>query len=144
MEVRTWAPAKNERTFVRFDVSSIPAGSTVDSATLTLCATSVPSATRTYGVHRVTAAWVETTITWANQPTVAGAVTAATTTPGSPGCMSWNVAPDVQLWVDGTANNGWRVSDATEDDAKNVTKYRSREDGLIAERPTLDVTYTAP
>ena len=63
--------SKNRRSFVEFDVSSIPASSTVSSATLTLCATAVPGVTRTYDVHAVSADWVETTITWTNQPSVA-------------------------------------------------------------------------
>jgi hypothetical protein len=143
MEVRTWATAKNERVFVQFDVSSIPAGSTIDSATLTLCATSVPGATRTYDVHRVSASWVETTLTWGNQPAVAATVTDSATTPASAGCMTWTVTADVQAWVDGTANDGWRVRDAIEDDSKNASQFRTREDTAVpSEQPKLDVTYT--
>ena len=50
--VRTRGVAKNKRTIVQFDVSSIPVGATVSSATLTLCAISPPSPARTYDVHR--------------------------------------------------------------------------------------------
>ncbi len=146
MLTRSWATAKNMRSLVQFDVAAIPWGSTVDSATLTLCATSVPGVTRTYDLHRVTASWVETSVTWGNQPTVAGAATASATTPGSPGCMSWTVTADVQLWVDGTTNNGWRVMDDFEDEGgKQTSDFRTREDtAVLAEQPTPDVSYTAP
>ena len=146
MQVGSWLATKDERSFAQFDVSSIPAGSTVDSATLTLCATAVPGATRTYDAHRVTASWVETTLTWNNQPSVAASATDSVTTPAAPGCMAWTVTSDVQLWVDGTANNGWRVSDSVEGQGtKYITKFRTREDTAVpAEQPTLDVTYTAP
>ena len=131
---------------MRFDVSSIPAGSTIDSATLTLCPTRVPDDTRTYNVHRVTASWVETTLTWSNQPTVGGTASDSATTPASVACMTWTLAGDVQAWVDGTANNGWRVSDSVESQGtKYWTEYRTREDtGVPSEQPRLDVTYTAP
>ncbi len=144
MMVRTFATAKNARAFVQFDVSSIPAGSTVSSATLTLCATSVPGSTRTYDLHRVTASWVETTLTWNNQPGVAATLTDSSTTPAAAGCMSWTVTTDVQTWVDGTANNGWRAGDSVEDASRNESKFRTRENGTASERPTLDVTYTTP
>jgi hypothetical protein len=137
--------AKNKRSFVRFDISSIPAGSTIDSATLTLCATEVPAVARTYEVHRVTAAWVETILTWNLQPSVAATATDSATTPAAPGCMTWTVTADVQAWVDGSANDGWRVSDSVEGDVVHTEgKFRSREDILLpAEHPKLDVTYTS-
>lgn len=143
---RTSGPnLKNKRSFVEFDVSSIPASSTVSSATLTLCATAVPGSTRTYEVHQVTASWGETSITWSAQPAVAGSATASATTPSSPACMTWDVAADVQAWVNGTATNyGWRVKDQTEDGANLLSRFRTHESALVAERPTLDVTYTPP
>ena len=130
-----------DRGFVQFDVSSIPGGSTVNSATLTLCATSV-AGSRTYDAHMVTAAWVEGTVNWSNQPGVAASPTDSIATPGAPGCMSWTVTADVQAWVDGTANNGWRISDSVETNNAQ-SNFRSREDGAVpAEQPELQVNYT--
>ena len=136
---------RNERTFASFDVSSIPGGSTVSAATLTLCATSVPSS-RTYDAHRVTASWTEGGVTWNNQPAVAGSATASAGTPGSPGCMTWTVTSDVQLWVDGTSNYGWRISDASEGSSQErLTVFRSTEDGAVpADQPHLQVSWTVP
>ena len=143
MTTRSWQSAKDGRSFVEFDVSSIPAGSTVNTATLTLCAVAVPTSTRTIDLHRITASWVETTLTWNNQPGVAGSVTDSATTPGSPACMTWDVATDVQLWVDGTANEGWRAKDSVEGQGtKYVTEFATRENGTPADRPILDVNYT--
>ena len=143
MLVRSWQSAKDARSFVEFDVSSIPSGSTVNTATLTLCATKVPSSARTIDLHRITASWVETTLTWNNQPGVAGSVTDSATTPGSPACMTWDVAADVQLWIDGTANEGWRAKDSVEGQGtKYITEFATRENGTPADRPILDVNYT--
>ena len=139
--------AKDYRSFVRFDVSAIPDGSTIDTATFTLCAVSVPGQERTYEVHRVTEAWGETTITWNNQPTVAPAATTTATTPASPACMSWDVASDVQAWVDGTGDNfGWRVKDQSEDATEHKSSdLRTKEDATVpSEQPQLEVTYTLP
>jgi len=148
MGVRSWKvgpTGRNQRSFVQFDISSIPASSTVSSATLTLCATAVPGSTRTYDVHGVTASWGETTITWSAQPAVAASATASATTPASAGCMSWDVAADVQAWVNGTATNyGWRVKDQTEDANGLASQFRTHENATVAERPTLEVTYTPP
>ena len=138
---------QNLRSFVRFDPSSIPAGSTIKAATLTLCATLVPSAARTYNVHRVTASWIETAITWNNQPAVAGGATDSSSTPATADCMTWAVSADVQLWIDGTANNGWRISDSVEDEsgAAKKTDFRTREDTAIpADIPTLEIWYVPP
>ena len=145
MRVQSKAGGTNHRSFGRFDVSSIPAGSTIGSATLTLCATVFPASTRTYDVHRMTASWVETTLTWNNQPGVAAAATDSVTTPASEtGCMTWTVTADVQAWVDGTANNGWRVADSVEEGSDYLTKFHTRENGESAQRPKLDVVYFAP
>jgi len=143
MIVRSWSAGKNQRSFVEFDVSSIPSGSTVNTATLTLCATKVPSIARTIDLHRITASWVETTLTWNNQPGVAASVTDSATTPGSPACMTWDVAADVQLWIDGTANEGWRAKDSVEGQGtRYITEFATRENGTPADRPILDVNYT--
>ncbi len=143
MIVRSWQSAKDGRSFVEFDVSSIPSGSTVNTATLTLCATKVPSSTRTIDLHRITASWVETSLTWNNQPGVAASVTDSATTPGSPACMTWDVAADVQAWVDGTANEGWRAKDSVESQGtRYITEFATRENGTPADRPILDVNYT--
>ena len=143
--VRSRNNNRDRRTFVQFDVSAIPSGSSVTAATMTLCATSVPGVTRSYEVHRVTSGWVETVLTWNNQPGVAASATYTTTTPASPACMNWTVTADVQAWVDGTANNGWRVKDTVEGSATNYnTTYRSRENtGSPSDRPKLVVTYAA-
>ena len=132
------------RGFVKFDVSSIGSGSTVNSATLTLCASAVPAASRTINVHMATDTWVEGAITWANQPGVAASPTSSAATPASPGCMSWTVATDVQAWVDGTTNNGWRISDSVETD-NAITSFRSSDDSSVpSEQPDLQVNYTPP
>ncbi|MCH8161412.1 MAG: DNRLRE domain-containing protein [Chloroflexi bacterium] len=140
MDVKS-QPTKLRRDFVAFDVSSIPAGSTVNSATLTLCLTRV-TAGRVHEVRQVTQSWAETTVTVNTQPTVAASVTDSITMPAAVGCVSWTVTSDVQAWVDGAANNGWRVGDQDETTTGGNEKYRTREDTTVpAEQPRLDVDF---
>ncbi len=132
---------KVKRSLVAFDVSSIPAGANVDSATLTLCLTKV-TAGRVLEVRQVTQPWVETTVTWNTQPTTAASTTDAITMPAVIGCVNWTVTSDVQAWVDGAANNGWRIGDQAEGAASGDTKFGTRENATAALRPLLAVEYT--
>ena len=136
--------SSNVRSFVRFDGLGIVPGSTIIKAELKLCANS-PTAgeSRTYQVHRVTASWDETAVTWNNQPAVAGGATAGTAAPESPDdCIKWNVSTDVQAWVDGTAPNyGWRISDAAEGSPTPYTTiFRTQENpGNPVDPPVLKI-----
>ena len=135
---------KHKRSFARFDLSSVvPPGNEVLKAELNLCATAVPGSTRTYEVHKVEAAWTEATITWNSQPAVAGASSDSISTPATAGCYTWPLMKsDVEGWVVGFANDGWRVKDSIEDGSNNNTTFRSREDTAVpSEQPNLFVVY---
>ena len=136
-----------KRSLVAFDVSTIPAIAAVSSATLTLCLSSDPasgSQGRTEELRLVTSSWTETGVTWNTQPTVSGTVTDTIAVPATAQCLTFTVTADVQAWLDGTGNHGWRLGDQTEDTSSGDVKYRTWENGTTAERPKLDVTYTIP
>ncbi len=137
---------------VKFDISAIPSGSTITSATLTLVATGVGSATavKNYGAHQILVDWDESTITW-NTP----GSTAETHFAGSPtetiavtgiGSYNWNVVSDVANFVNGSATNyGWRIiwSSNTSGTNKQVD-FGTKENSTSGNRPVLSVTYTPP
>ena len=138
---------KLKRSLVSFDVSSIPSGSTINSATLILCLSADPQSGaqgRTHELRLVTSSWIETTVVWNDQPTVSGTATATITVPTTAQCLTFSVTADVQSWVDGTSNYGWRLSDQTEGVSNGDVDYRSRENATTDERPELKVTYTPP
>jgi hypothetical protein len=57
--------------------------------------------------------------------------------------MDFDVAADVQAWVDGATNHGWQVMDQNEGvGSSSDAKYRTRESGTVAERPQLVITYS--
>ena len=132
--VRT-KPSDNARTYLRFDLSAaspgaLPAGASITLAQVRLTVATTPVAQRTYNIQRADATWNEGAITWANQPGVTGAVgtgTILTTLTGGLGggdpqtWVKWSVTADVQGFASGSfANNGWRISDATENNASEV------------------------
>jgi hypothetical protein len=106
---------RNARTFVQFDLSSIPSDHSVQTATLRLYMYNTPRAVRTYQVRRVTGAWTESGITWINQASAVSSASDAASTPVNPGWMEWDVTADVQAIVNlGQTNRGWRISDLNE------------------------------
>lgn len=135
----------NKRTFVRFDLAgcSIPANSLIVSASLDLFMFTAPVASRTYEARRVAAAWTETGVTWLNQPAVAGSATSSVMTGTTPNVtLSWNVTADVQAFVDGTANNGWRVHDQAESSAlARQAQFRSAEFATASQQPILSISF---
>jgi len=137
-------PDTNYRTFLQFNLASIPSGATIQSASLRLYLYDAPGASRTYEAHRVTASWAESTITWSNQPGAATSATATTSTGTSDNVtLAWSVAADVQVFVSGSqTNNGWRIKDETESGSSDREgRFRSKEYGTASQRPQLVVTY---
>ncbi len=96
--------------FMQFDLSAVPAGATVVSATLSLYHSTVYShSTSTSNeelLAKVTQAWNENTITWNTQPTFSATDTIhiGNTTIGDDK-TSINLAPFVQDWVNTPAAN---------------------------------------
>ena len=141
---------------LKWDLSAIPAGSTIQNVTLTVNLTD--NSDDTYEIYRLKRDWQENQTTWNNfaagstnrwqsagaagsldrDAKVLGRVTGDT---GSR-TFSLNTAgvAVVQSWVDNTAANfGFIIQDY--DDAINGLDFRSREYGTAASRPRLNVTY---
>src|SRR5262249_50434532 len=151
--VRSSGPVR--RALLQFTVSSIPACATVTAADLQLKLTNVAKSARTHTVHRLTRSWTEAVVSWksaqsATAWTTPGAdftatATAASATGTSSGVtLHWNVTADVAAFVGGSAaNNGWLVKDANEGSGGFEFQYASSENGTVALRPNLVVTYTS-
>lgn len=138
-----WLSTK--RALVAFDFTPIPAGSYISASTLTMCFPNFSfNSGRTHDLSLVTSSWSEAGVTWNNQPSVSGTVTASITVPSS-GCVSFPVTGDVISWFSGTANNGWRINDHNEGTLfGSGNSYASSEYSDSAKRPSLSVTYVAP
>lgn len=155
------------RGLLAFDLSSIPAGATVDAATLALEMANSPNGTaRLVTLHRVTADWGQAgsvgggsgglaqpgdatwqlrffdTDPWATPGGDFVGAASASQSVGQIGPYEWTGAglvADLQFWLDSPASNfGWLVM-GNEDSASTVKKFYSSE-GFIP--PRLSVNYT--
>lgn len=114
---------------------SLPSGTTIDSATLSIHVNQASG--ETVNVHRITADWSETGVTWANfggsyDPTVVGSFVA-----DSPGWKSVDITSLVQEWADGTPNFGVLL----EQGLTPYTTYRSSEFSEVSLRPKFEICY---
>jgi len=129
---------------VKFDVSSIPIGSTIVSAKLNLYyygwAGSNPN-DREIKLYTMIHDWDEDNITW-NTCGRDNPYYIYTTVPSSFSWMTWDVTSNVQDFVDGTkANYGWKVGDHQGWLWGDVpqTKFRTKEYGNYI--PYLEIDY---
>jgi len=149
-----------ERILIQFDLSSIPTGAIITTATLRLYLSGDNGfpANQDVTIHRGLVAWVEAQSTWNNRITatawtggsggVAGTeyntTATATTAVGAQGAdYDWNVAVDVQGFIDGTyTNNGWWLI-GTATLADRLKAFSSSDHATAGQRPELIVVYTA-
>ncbi len=127
-------------TLIEFDLSSLPPGAQVLSATLKLYywhKWSEPAG-RTLECRRITGAWDESTATWNNRPPLAATASASAVVPASYGWMQWDVGGDVQAFVDGALpNHGWQLANPVPDSWNPGVHFRTKEHGSFV--PTLEV-----
>ncbi|MGK3990594.1 DNRLRE domain-containing protein [Sorangium sp. So ce136] len=136
---------------LKWTLSGIPAGSTVQSASITLQATDGSS--NTYNLYEVKRAWSESAVTWNNATgtttwATAGALGATDrgslvgSVTGSAGSktITLNAAGValVQAWVNGTSNEGIIVASSSNTDGID---FASSEHATVAQRPKLTITY---
>jgi hypothetical protein len=131
------------RSLVQFDISSIPSGSTINSATLELYVTAV-TGSQTLNVHRITGTWTETGVTWNTIPTFTSSADASITGGSGAGWRIWNVMPVVQGWANGTNTNyGFLVKCNLETGLTAITyTFATKEYATTSLHPILRINYT--
>lgn len=160
-----------DHSLLKWDLSSIPAGSTVSSASITLILDAgAAGQDMTVAVHRITSDWQEgagnntnnITANWNDRLGTNPVFTAWTNAGGdfnataentqsflhtwSAGqSVSWSVDNMVQGWLNGSTTNYGAVFKAvTESGGDNVYKFGSRENAIVARRPLLVINYVTP
>jgi len=144
LRVRSLSGNRNKRAFVKFDLSAVPASSTITKATLRLFMNVKPSISRTYSAHRITQNWSQTVLTWNNQPTTAATPSASIPTGTTPSIwLEWDVTGDVQNMVNGNFSNlGWMIRDGLENSPVfRQAAFRSSEYSEALNRPQLVVDF---
>jgi hypothetical protein len=159
------------RALVEFDVSSIPAGSTVTGVTLTLYMAQTTGGASDVSVSRVLASWGEgtsnsgssggsgapstlgdatwihrffDTTMWANPGGDFDAAASSVKSVAGVGSYSWasaGLVADVQAWVDGAAGNDGWMLRGDESTAGSAKRFATREATTDSQRPMLEVTY---
>jgi len=145
---------RDKSTLLKWDLSTIPAGSKISSASVTLNVTD--NSTETYQAYELKRPWVESAATWplyaaANPWQIAGAkgsldrgaTVVGTVSPSTTGKQTFALSPAVvQSWVDNAAsNNGIIIANATNTDGFDFSSREATRGNL---GPQLNVTYTAP
>jgi hypothetical protein len=131
----------------RFDISSIPSGASIIRATFHLFYnkwTSTNPAGRMLNVYRITSDWNEDTVTWNTAPTYNPAASAFSPVPATVNLwMEWDVTSDIEEFVSGTTNYGWRLRDDNYWGGPDIplSQFRTREAGQELS-PYLEIEYT--
>jgi len=139
---------------VRWQLSGIPAGSIVQSASITFQITD--PTTETFNVYKLLRPWTESQVTWQNAATgtpwaTAGAMGATDrgaivgTVTGSNGTKTITLNSAglsmVQSWMDGGTNAGVVIAHATN---ANAIYFATSEHATPSFRPRLNITYAPP
>jgi hypothetical protein len=144
---------------LKWNLSSIPAGSTIHSVTLSINVTGTTA--DTFEIYDAKRNWVETQATWKKfnsstnwqsagaqgaldrGSTVLGTVTASATGQRNIALNAAGVAV-VQAWLNNPATNfGFTIQDYTNASDDDLV-FSSRNAAIAAERPQLQVVYTPP
>lgn len=133
----------NRRGLIRFDLSAIPQGSTVTSATLYLFEKDKKLDQVTY-LYRINSPWDENTVTWNFPWTTPGgdfdnSRAYASFFPNQSNCMlTIDLTDLVQEWVAGTSNYGFLLYSIG---PNHILRYASKENGVVDQQPRLVVNY---
>ncbi|HEX8535070.1 MAG TPA: DNRLRE domain-containing protein [Allosphingosinicella sp.] len=130
------------RALYQFDLSGIPSGQRLTSATLRIWVTTASSTA--VSVHRVTQSWGESTLTWANSSGLThDSLASASFTPSATSrYYDIDVTSLVTQWRSGTANYGLMLRIGG---SNSSAAFTSREWSTTTQRPQLVVvTQPAP
>jgi hypothetical protein len=126
-----------KRSLLRFDLSTIPAGATINSATLSVYQSGGETG-HTINAHRITGSWDEATVTW-NSFASAYDATPVTSFSTAAGWRSADLTTLVRAWQAGSyANYGVLLNDTG---SSGYETYRGSEYGTVSYRPKLEVCY---
>jgi hypothetical protein len=134
----------NRRGLLRFDLSSIPPGSIITSASLYLYEEDKKPDQVTY-IYKVTTDWNENSATW-DSPWLNpggdfdGSNPYASFLPNQTDCMlTIDLTDLVQEWADGEPNYGFMLSSTG---PNHIIRYSSKENIAADQHPKLQISYT--
>jgi len=135
--------ARIVRSLVKFDLSAIPSGSTINSAVFKARHSyfSEGSGACNITVHRIKERWLEGSVRWTNKPDYHGSsYDSVSIGHGAWGWYEWDVTDLVQEWVNGTSNYGLMLR-GPESPCGRVRAFSTREGSYT---PKLVVSFSTP
>jgi hypothetical protein len=136
-----------ERTYIQFDLSTVPTGAVVDDADLILYQyNSVGSGSFTVGLYQVISGWEESNITWSNQPNSSTGAEATRNVYTSTAWRNWDIDDLVKGWLDGSIINYGMLLKATNEASINMKAafHTSDYTSDTSKRPKLEIDYYIP
>ncbi|MFY2563117.1 DNRLRE domain-containing protein [Corallococcus terminator] len=133
-------PLSRQEALLKFDLSSLPANITVDSATLKLFAVAQLNAVT---VHAATAAWDEFIVTFNSFNQQFNPTVRATIPPAALSTRNVNVTGLVNDWVTGSLVNNGFLLDTAATAVSALSIFYSSESTTVANRPGLEVCYSS-
>ena len=136
-----------ERTYIQFDLSTVPAGAVVDDADLKLYQyNSVGSGSFIVGLYQVISGWEESNVTWSNQPDSSTEAEASRNIYTSTTWRNWDIDDLVKSWLDGSITNYGMLLKATNEASINMKAAFRTSDYTIdtTKRPKLEIDYYIP
>jgi hypothetical protein len=137
------------RSYLQFNLSSIPSGAVIIGARLELwySYSDVGSTDASVGAYNVNGNWNASTITWNSQPTYASSAAATVTVPADPtyDFIYWNILDLAKGWIDGSiANKGLVLASTDETSIDGARIFLSSVAANASQRPKLEITYFNP
>jgi len=152
---------KNMRGWIAFPIQEIPNDMWIVNAKLrlriwhkTTAAEAGDTTGRIYGAYRLTQAWDEYSVNWANQPNYSEEHHATSAVPpgqggweGPPLYMDWDITEIVRDWLSGTPNHGVLIRDTQENATVEYSTQFFQHSEKVPDAsyyPRLIVTYVSP
>ncbi len=153
-DAMAWTNSGNfgiSRALMQFDLSSVPSNAFITDARLTLYynTTSIEgyhSGVNASYLQRIIGPWVESTVTWNNQPatTTANQILLSTSTTPTQNYLNINITNFIRdMVINPGSNYGMMLKLVTETSFKKLI-FASSDHITPALRPKLDITYTTP
>jgi PKD repeat protein len=146
-ELHVRADNQARRTYLKFDLSVVPAGTTVTSAKLYLyCTAANPADPLQVDVHETNDSWSEDTITWNNAPAIGALVTSNMQVNGTGQYYYWDITSYAQSQHGGdkilSVVVKFPLDDPNQDNPNYHRDFASKEYNGTSYDPYLEITYT--
>jgi len=130
---------RNARAYVKFDLSALPVGATIESATIQMIGGPTTISSTPVTARRVTGSWNESTLTYDSRPdtTSNGVVIGASVASDDTEVLSLDVSAMVAARGTATVADGWELRPHFSNDSW----WYSSEWDIETQRPTLTVIY---